>query len=149
MRRASGFTLIELLVAIAIVGILAGMAVPAYRTWQQRARGSEASIMMKQILDGQIMYYLENDSFFPAVGSTLIIPPRGPLTVQEQQWLDQIKSALKVTIHVDHTLGYTIVNYGIQCNIVINALSPIFEEGHSELHGHLDKDGQLRIFSPW
>lgn len=135
------------MVVIAIVGILAATAVPAYQVWRQRVYGSEASIMMKQIMDGQIMYYLENDKFFPDVGSSIIIPRGDHLTAVEQQWVDDIENALKVTIPVGHILEYTIVNYGLQCNVVISATFPIFKDGDKEYHGQLDKGGKIILFT--
>jgi prepilin-type N-terminal cleavage/methylation domain-containing protein len=50
MRRQEGFTLPEILVAIVILGILIASSLPAYRTYQQRAYVSEASLMLRQIL---------------------------------------------------------------------------------------------------
>lgn len=42
--RANGFTLIELLIVMAIVGILAMVALPAYQTMAARAKLSEATL---------------------------------------------------------------------------------------------------------
>ena len=40
-HRAQGFTLVELMIVIAIVGILAGLALPAYRDYTIRAKVTE------------------------------------------------------------------------------------------------------------
>ncbi|MFC3606587.1 type IV pilin protein [Stutzerimonas tarimensis] len=43
MRRNRGFTLIEMLIAIVIVGILAGIALPAYQNYVKRGHASAAA----------------------------------------------------------------------------------------------------------
>jgi prepilin-type N-terminal cleavage/methylation domain-containing protein len=63
MKRNRGFTLIEVVVVIAIVGILSATAIPFYNRYRQRTYGSEAQVMVKQIIDAEIAYYLENDTF--------------------------------------------------------------------------------------
>jgi type IV pilus assembly protein PilA len=55
-----GFTLIELMIVIAIVGILAAVALPAYQDYTIRARMAEPMALFGQAKTGVAEYYITN-----------------------------------------------------------------------------------------
>ncbi|HGJ8444767.1 TPA: pilin [Neisseria gonorrhoeae] len=58
-----GFTLIELMIAIAIVGILAAVALPAYQDYTARAQVSEAILLAEGQKSAVTEYYLNHGTW--------------------------------------------------------------------------------------
>ena len=52
-----GFTLIELMIVVAIIGILAAVAIPAFINYMRRAKTSEATVNIDRIYEGGIEYF--------------------------------------------------------------------------------------------
>ena len=69
-----GFTLIELMIVVAIIGILAAIAIPAYQDYTAKAQASEAFVL----LDGLKSAYAEQLSQDPT--TTGCVNPTGAIT---------------------------------------------------------------------
>jgi prepilin-type N-terminal cleavage/methylation domain-containing protein len=54
--NAAGFTLIELMISVAIIGLLAGIAIPEFLAMQLRARRGEVFINLKGMATAQITH---------------------------------------------------------------------------------------------
>ena len=56
-KNKAGFTLIELMIVVAILGILAAIAIPAFVTYVRRAKTAEATDQVKKLFDAASAYY--------------------------------------------------------------------------------------------
>ncbi len=155
MRARGGFTLLELLAVVGILGILGASAMPLYRTYQQRAYGSEAVVMAKRIIDGQIAYFLEHDQFFPKtdyVGDNPIFIASN--TPANDPAISDILASLNVTISVGHFLDYHLAADNTPGNerftVTIMASFPLFQgqKAPGTFIGSVNKDGEITMIVP-
>lgn len=73
-KHKSGFSLVELLTVVAIVGILAAVAIPAYLNYIRKARTSEALTNLGIIALYQESFFAENDSYMTTAPSPAAVP---------------------------------------------------------------------------
>ena len=72
LRREKGFTLIELLIVIAIIGILAAIAIPMYKTQTIKAKLTEVTNGMSNVASA-VAAYMQETGGWPSANDKLLI----------------------------------------------------------------------------
>jgi len=62
-KKQSGFTLIELMIVVAIIGILAAVAIPAFLEYMNSGKGSEGDIAINHLEKNAKAYYVKAADF--------------------------------------------------------------------------------------
>jgi prepilin-type N-terminal cleavage/methylation domain-containing protein len=65
-----GFTLLELMIVVTIVGVLATVAIPMFRTVPERSKSTEAVTALGLIKSAMRIYYVEHGTYANAVHFT-------------------------------------------------------------------------------
>ena len=73
-KNKKGFTLVELVVVIAILGILAGIAIPRFMDATASARGAKVVADMRTVESSLSMYYAKNGTYYSTGTTGVTIP---------------------------------------------------------------------------
>ena len=76
----NGFTLIELMIVIAIVGILASIALPAYQDSVKSGKRADAKGVLMNSANAMERYFTSNSSYTGATPGSNGVPTQSPLT---------------------------------------------------------------------
>ena len=103
LKLNNGFTLIELMIVVAIVGILAAVAIPAYQDYTIRSRVSEGIILGAGLKTSIADHFLSQGSF-PATNAAL------GYTATGTEFAGKYVSSIVITGTA--TTGTMVVTYG-------------------------------------
>jgi type IV pilus assembly protein PilA len=62
LRNRKGFTLIELMIVVAIIGILAAVAIPAFLKFIKKSKTNEAGLNLRQLYNSSATYFTADHS---------------------------------------------------------------------------------------
>jgi type IV pilus assembly protein PilA len=109
-----GFTLIELMIVVAIIGILAAVAIPAYQDYIARAQVSEAVNLLASGKTGMAEYFADKATWPPAATDVM-----GSVAGKYTNNITILSSATTGTLTLEATMKPSNINASITSGTVI------------------------------
>lgn len=103
--RQRGFTLIEILVAVAIIGVLVGLAIVTFAKQTRKSRGAEAQAMMAALRVAQEQYHLENGTYLATGAGEASTHPTTPVKTS-QSFLPLPAAWTQLRVRIPNETGY-------------------------------------------
>jgi type IV pilus assembly protein PilE len=106
LKSEKGITLIELLIVAVIVAILAGISIPMYNGYMQRARRADAKTALEQLRASQEMRRAERGSYSVVLNlSELQTTWGGPPTISGDYTISMVATSTTFTGTATPTAG--------------------------------------------
>jgi prepilin-type N-terminal cleavage/methylation domain-containing protein len=159
-RKGHAFTLIELMIVVAILGILASVAVPAFLTYMRQAKSSEAASILKDMFYSAKAYFdAERSTRGSPLAATRCVLDAPGATFMEPASPGSVKQPFRQSSHVSWGsmsftvaepvyFGYTFLTDktpvgGTNCPTGTTVPGNVYS---MRAHGDLDDDGQYSTF---
>jgi len=107
-KQTYGFTLIELMIVVAIIGILAAIALPAYQDYTKRSHVAEGLTMATSAKIGVVEYY-EADAQMPSNNFLAGLPAPASITGNAVKSIEIVDGVITVTYNTKVESGKTLV----------------------------------------
>jgi Tfp pilus assembly protein PilE len=104
---------------IAILGILAAISIPNFTRYRAMAERANVLITLKYLMDGEDLYFTENDEYFPSKG-TLKIPEGKAVEIPELAYNFPEGHKNSYRIKGTHNKNFTRYEITVSCNFDSN-----------------------------